>query len=129
MQAISSNTLIRSASVFLECNANKMTLLKGKHNIIEIDGRRCSLVESSLTPERFGFLKEILEHNGYTVLSKEEKDDKGTVLYTIGVTDILFNPVITVYERLLRNKRDEVILPDYWNQKSDKCDKEYWMLG
>ena len=105
-----------------------MALLKGKHNIIEIDGRRCSLVESSVTPARFSFLKELLEHNGYTVLSKEEKDDKGTVLYTIGVTDILFNPVITVYERLLRNKKDEVVLPDYWNQKSELCDMEYWLL-
>ncbi len=105
-----------------------MALTKGKHNIIEINDQRCSLVESSVTPVRFSFLKEILEHNGYKVLSKEEKDDKGTVLYTLGVTDILFNPVITVYERLLRNKKDEVVLPDYWNQKSEVCEPEYWTL-
>jgi len=67
-------------------------LNKSKHVIIEIDGVRCSQVEKGVTSERLAFLKELLEHNKFEVKVLEEKAEGEVKTFTIGVTDILFNP-------------------------------------
>ena len=38
------------------------------------------------------------------------------VLYTLGVTDLLFNPINAVFGRLLRTIDGHVVTNDYWNQ-------------
>ena len=78
-----------------------MALTKGKHNIVEIDGIRCTLVETGVTAERLEFLKNLLSFNKFSVKSEQEKAKDGTLLNTffIGVTDILFNPAIALYQK------------------------------
>lgn len=38
------------------------------------------------------------------------------VLYILGVTDLLFNPINAVFGRLLRTSHGQVVTNDYWNQ-------------
>lgn len=106
-------------------------MLKGKHTVIEIEGVRCSVVETGASDERISFLKEILEFNGYTVKTEKEKAKDGSALPTsvIGVTDILFNPMITLYERRLVRKDKHVLNPAYWNQWPDQdWDIPYYLV-
>ncbi|HEX7585831.1 MAG TPA: hypothetical protein VF373_14170 [Prolixibacteraceae bacterium] len=103
-----------------------MALNKGKHIVEEIDGIRCSVVEKGVSPERTEFLKKLLEINGYTVKSDAEPE---TLTFKIGVTDLLFNPVIDVYERRLKSISGKRITPAYWLQESDKetdAEVNYW---
>ena len=104
-----------------------MVLNKGKHLVEAIDGVRCTVVENSITPERAEFLKKLLELNGYEVKTALEADQ---ATMKIGVTDLLFNPVIDVYERRLKSPSGKKITPAYWLQESDKETEEevnYWI--
>jgi hypothetical protein len=107
-----------------------MALSKGKHTIAEIEGIRCSVVESGVTPERAEFLKNLLVFNGYEVKMEKEKGKDGTELETfvIGLTDNLFNPMIVVYEKKLIRKDGLTVTPDYWNQKPGQDALPYWQV-
>ena len=85
---------------------------KGKHNVEEINGKRCSIVERGINENRMKFLKSLLEKNKYTV----EVEDGGEKGFKIGVTDLLFNPVIDVYKRRLYTESGDVVDFYYWNQ-------------
>jgi hypothetical protein len=103
-----------------------MALNKGKHLVEEIDGTRCSVVEKAVSPERTEFLKKLLERNGYTVKIASEGE---TGTFKIGVTDLLFNPVIDVYKRRLKSLTGKKVTPSYWLQQTDQeTEKEvnYW---
>ena len=105
-----------------------MALNKGKHVVEEIDGVRCSVVEKGVTPERTEFLKKLLEINKYTVKVAAEAD---AINFKIGVTDLLFNPVIDVYKRSLKSFSGKRVTPAYWLQESDKeteAEVNYWNL-
>jgi hypothetical protein len=107
-----------------------MANLKGKHNIAEIEGLRCSVVETGATEERAAFLAELLAFNSYEVKTEKEKAKDGSPLDTlvIGVTDLLFNPVIAVYEKKLRRKDGKTVSPDYWHQKPGQDELPYWQV-
>ena len=47
-------------------------------------------------------------------------------LFTIGVTDLVFNPVIAVYELSLKTADGKKVSPAYWNQYSTDSVDEYW---
>jgi hypothetical protein len=99
-----------------------MALNKGKHIVEPINGVRCTVVEKNISKERAGFLKKLLEHNGYAVemaTVPQENPEAGELLI-IGVTDILFNPVVDVYKRRLRSLTGHKVTPAYWLQISDK---------
>lgn len=103
-----------------------MPLNKGKHLVEEIDGVRCTVVEKGISPERAQFLKNILELNGYQVKTSADTDP---ATIKIAVTDILFNPIIDVYERRLKSPSGKKVTPAYWLQQSDKETEEevnYW---
>lgn len=103
-----------------------MPLNKGKHIVEEIDGVRCSLVEKGVSPERTEFLKKLLELNGYAVKVVQEGE---TETFKIGVTDLLFNPVVDVYKRSLKSFSGKKVTPAYWLQESDKeteAEVNYW---
>ena len=103
-----------------------MALNKGKHIIEEIDGVRCSLVEKGVSPERTEFLKNLLELNKYTVKVVPEID---ATTFKIGVTDLLFNPVVDVYKRDLKSSTGKKVTPAYWLQESEKetaAEVNYW---
>lgn len=103
-----------------------MALNKGKHIVEEVDGVRCTLVEKGVSPERAEFLKKLLELNGYEVKTAPEGE---TGTFKLGVTDLLFNPVIDVYKRRLKSFTGHKVTPAYWLQESDKeteAEVHYW---
>lgn len=103
-------------------------LTKGKHIIGELGGTRCTIVESGISESRMEFLKEILQHNQLEVyVEAEKKDDaEAPVTYTIGVSDLVFNPVIAVYARKLLLPDGQIVTPAYWNQLTDQIDPRYY---
>jgi hypothetical protein len=110
-----------------------MSLNKGKHIVGEVDGVRCTIVETGITRERAEFLKDLLQYNGFEVKIQEEitdpppPTDKRT--FTLGVTDLIFNPVIAVYEKSLRTKDNRKVTPSYWNQWGKEDHIPYWLVG
>lgn len=98
-----------------------MSLSKGKHLVQEIDGVLCTLVETGIDNKRLTFLKELLEFNNFEVRTEQEPGkEEEQATFTIGVTDIVFNPVIAVYERSLkRPDNGDVVSPAYWNQEKE----------
>ena len=129
-----------------------MSISKGKHVEKEINEIRCRIVESAISKDRANFLKELLEYNGYEVHIKEEpvtppppppkpeitEEGVETVevvqeplpepepTFIVGVTDIIFNPVVAVYNRILRTLDGKHVTADYWNQKTIKAEPNYW---
>lgn len=128
-----------------------MSITKGKHLEKEINEIRCRVVESGISKERVDFLKGLLEHNGYEVHVEEEPvkpppapkptpQEEGAEVaespqeplpepkttFVIGVTDIIFNPVVAVYNRILRTPDGKRVTADYWNQKTTNTEPNYW---
>ena len=105
-----------------------MLLNQIKYKIEEIDGIRCSVVDTGASPERVQFLKTLLEYNGYTVKTKADakKDESAPDTFTVAVTDILLNVVIALYARRLKNPRGIVVSPACWNQFPEVKDRFYW---
>jgi hypothetical protein len=108
-----------------------MSLNKGKHNVGEVDGVRCTIVETGISRERADFLKNLLTHNGFEVKIQEVITDPPVdpQQYTLGVTDIVFNPVIAVYQKRLLRKDGKKVTPAYWNQTGIEEEKPYWLVG
>jgi len=104
--------------------------LKGKHIVAEIEGTRCTVVESGITGTRKTFLTDLLTYNGYTVKAEHMKDKDGNTLdsFMIGVTDILFNPVIVLYQHKLQRKDGTGVTPAYWEQKTMETELPYWQV-
>jgi hypothetical protein len=133
------------------------SLTSAKHIIGEIDGTRCTIVESNVTKARMEFLRDLLAHNGLEVKVREEaKGDEAKAeeasepLYTVGVTDIIFNPVYAIYERTLLRPDGTIVLrqgtgssevipvcPTIPNGKTDGCrsvtnrriSRNHWQKG
>jgi hypothetical protein len=107
-----------------------MALNNGKHVVAEIEGVRSTVVETGLNENRSLFLKELLQQNGYEVKIEKEKAKDGTPLETLilGVTDIVFNPMIRVYEQKLHRPDGHPVTPAYWNQWAIDPDLPYWMV-
>lgn len=105
-----------------------MPLDKGKHVVEEINGVRCSVVEKGAGKERVAFIKEILEYNGLEVQVQEEKreTEDAPVTFTVGVTDLLFNIVIAIYQMRVKLRDGRKASPAYWNQWTDKIDNKYF---
>ncbi len=107
------------------------SLTIAKHQITEIDGVRCTLVESGISAERVTFLRELLTLNGLEVKTREDAPagESTTVTYTLGVTDIIFNPIYAVYERTLLRADGIVVSPAYWRQQEGDTTEDYWEFG
>ncbi|HJM16575.1 MAG TPA: hypothetical protein QF851_03885 [Flavobacteriales bacterium] len=105
-----------------------MSILKGKHTIKEIDGVRCSVVEKKASQERVNFLTDLLKDNGFEVkiLEEKKKEEEDPQTYLLGVTDLVFNAVIWVYQRKLRTLEGKKVTADYWNQKTQNLEPNYW---
>ena len=102
--------------------------LKAKHIVEEINGVRCTVVEKGATKDRVDFLKGLLEFNKFEVLVAEDKKETedAPTLFTIGVTDEVFSPVIAVYEMSLKTPDGKRVSPAYWEQKTTEIVDEYW---
>lgn len=109
------------------------------HEFEELDGVKCAIVEKNVAQERTAFLKDLLEWNRYTVVvvpaaatkpvpapaPTETTGNAATIpelpqppaTFTIGVTDVSFNPVNAIFGRLLKTKEGRVVTLAYWQQK------------
>ena len=114
------------------------------HEFEELNGVKCAIVEKNASAERVAFLKQLLEFNKYTVVvvaspppkpapaatpkppGAAEATTQPTVevqvppppeTFTIGVTDVTFNPTNAVFGRLLHTKDGHVVTLAYWNQQ------------
>ncbi|MEI6275972.1 MAG: hypothetical protein WCP08_08280 [Prolixibacteraceae bacterium] len=106
-------------------------VLKAKHIVEEIGGQRCTVVEKGIGKKRMDFLKALLQLNHFEVATDEvaKTEDATEQLYNIGVTDLVFNPVIAVYEMVLKTAKGEPVTAAYWNQESAESVKEYWLIA
>lgn len=102
--------------------------LEGKHTFGSIGDIRVSFIEKKIDENRMHFLKRLLEHNGFEVIVDEEKrkSEEEPQLYTVGVTDITFNPVVAVFERKLKTFDGHKVTQAYWNQESENIAPQYW---
>ncbi len=109
------------------------------HEFEELNGIKCGIVERNISGPRAEFLKNLLEQNGYSVVvakatppktaksaapetSSENADSNVSDLFTLGVTDVTFNPVNAIFGRLLRTKDNKVVTLSYWNQQESEPD-------
>ena len=103
--------------------------LAGKHQFGAIGDQRVTFVEKKIEKERLEFLKKLLEVNGFEVVIQEEKKktEEEPQLYTIGVTDMVFNPTVYVFQRRLKTiDGKRIVTQDYWNQVTEETNPQYW---
>lgn len=115
------------------------------HEFEELGGVKCAIVEKNASKERVAFLKDLLETNNFEVVVVASPPPKvaaapkpavppaeGTTqpqsqpepivppapeTFTIGVTNLAFNPTNAIFGRLLRTKDGHVVTQAYWYQK------------
>jgi hypothetical protein len=98
-----------------------MAINNAKHIVGEIDGVRCTIVESGITLDRLAFLTDLLQFNDFDVkeMKVPSEVEGGEPKYTIGVTDLIFNPVFAIYERSLKIRDGKFVTPAYWKNGFD----------
>jgi hypothetical protein len=119
------------------------------HLFEELNGVKCGIVEKNVAAGRAAFLRVILEYNGFTVVVAASPPPKAAVAgtpagsaadgagaapaaaveaapaqpapetFTIGVTDVTFNPVNAIFGRLLKAPGGRVVTLAYWKQQED----------
>ncbi|WP_207514540.1 hypothetical protein [Longitalea luteola] len=107
------------------------------HEFEELNGVKCAIVERNASQQRVDFLKPLLEFNKYTVIIAASPPAKATApaataanpdtsgeptppphaTYTIGVTDVTFNPTNALFGRLLKTPSGQVVTVAYWQQR------------
>lgn len=110
------------------------------HEFEELDGVKCAIVEKNATAERVAFLKNILDYNQYKVVVVPSPPPKAAPAkpaatpteetpeipaapaietFTLGVTDVTFNPTNAIFGRLLKAPKGHVVTLAYWQQKEN----------
>lgn len=122
------------------------------HEFEELDGVKCAIVEKNASAERVAFLKNLLEQNRYTVIVTASPPPKAAPApkpvearpddsvgqgeapaapveappppstFTIGVTDVTFNPTNAIFGRLLKTKNGQVVTLSFWKQEEQSND-------
>lgn len=118
--------------------------LNPNHTFEELDGVKCSIVEKDCNANRSEFLKKLLEYNGYNVIlqkkapkpvpkpavTTEQTATAPEVVapdsFTIGVTDVTFNPVKAIYRRELKTPNGHFVTPEFWRQEETTSHDELW---
>ena len=103
--------------------------LAGKHQFGAIGDQRVTFIEKKIEKERMEFLKKLLEVNDFEVVIQEEKrkSEEDPQLYTVAVTDMVFNPTIYVFQRRLKTiDGKHIVTQDYWNQETEETNPQYW---
>jgi hypothetical protein len=105
-----------------------MASLDGKHSFGSIGETRVTFVEKGVKESRSNFLKKLLEHNGFEVILDEEKkkNEDDPQLFTVAVTDMVFNPTIWIFERKLKTQDGHRVTQDYWFQRTNETKPQYW---
>ena len=123
------------------------------HEFEELGGVKCAIVEKNASKERVAFLKDLLETNNFEFVVVASPPPKAAVApkpavapadgtaaqppskpepitppapetFTIGVTNLAFNPTNAIFGRLLRTKDGHVVTPAYWYQKDKESHDE-----
>ena len=112
------------------------------HEFEDLDGVKCAIAEKNASAERVAFLKPLLELNGYHVIIVPTPPAKAAPAkpaaaveetptaspapetFTVGVTDVMFNPVNAVFGRLLKTKDGHVVTLAYWEQQENTSNDE-----
>ena len=114
------------------------------HEFEELGGVKCAIVEKNASKERVAFLKDLLETNLFEVVvvpspppkaAPPPKPVEGEVTpvvvappvpetFTIGVTNLAFNPTNAIFGRLLRTKDGHIVTQAYWYQKESSSHDE-----
>jgi hypothetical protein len=120
------------------------------HEFEELNGVKCAIVEKNVAQERVDFLKPLLEFNKYTVVVVSSAPPKVAPVapsapagatdsiaeaaapptppppasFTIGVTDVTFNPINAIFGRLLKTQDRHVVTLAYWQQKETVASDE-----
>lgn len=102
--------------------------LSGKHTFGELEEKRVTFVEKGVSKERADFLETLLKHNGFEVVISEDKkkSEDDPTLYVLGVTDMVFNPTVWIFQRRLRTLDGRKVTQDYWDQKSTLTIPQYY---
>ena len=120
------------------------------HEFEELGGVKCAIVEKNASKERVGFLKDLLEFNGFEVVVVASPAPKAAPkpaaavdptapapaqsqpqsqlqpdpvsppppeTFTVGVTNLAFNPTNAIFGRLLKTKDGHIVTQAYWYQK------------
>lgn len=114
-------------------NRNYNMAINKNHEFEELNGVKCGIVEKNVSQDRVDFLNDLLKLNKYTVVIVASPPPKATpataanngaepaspppATFTVGVTDVTFNPVNAVFGRLLKTKDGHVVTLAYWQQK------------
>ena len=114
------------------------------HEFEDLGGIKCAIVEKNTSKERVAFLKDLLETNHFEVVvipspppkaAPPPKPVEGEALpvvapppppetFTIGVTNLAFNPTNAIFGRLLRTKDGHIVTQAYWYQKESSSHDE-----
>ena len=113
------------------------------HQFEELNGIKCAIVEKNASKSRTDFLRSLLEYNRYTVVVIPSPPPKAAPAptptsgdqpfplaeppaetFTIGVTDVMFNPTNAIFGRLLKTPHGRIVTLAYWQQKEDEARDE-----
>jgi len=119
------------------------------HEFEDLNGMKCAIVEKEASQERVDFLKSLLEYNGYTVVVMSSPPPKVAAkpvattppaegeapapvaeapplpsTFTVGVTDVSFNPINAIFGRLLHTPDGHVVTLAYWEQHEKVSQEE-----
>ena len=121
------------------------------HEFEELGGVKCAIVEKNASKERVAFLKDLLETNNFEVVVVPSPPPKAAPVpkpaattegepqpqpsnpepqiltpetFTIGVTNLAFNPTNAIFGRLLRTKDGHIVTQAYWYQKESSSHDE-----
>ena len=114
------------------------------HEFEDLAGVKCAIVEKNASKERVAFLKDLLETNLFEVVvvpspppkaAPQPKPVEGEAApiivapplsetFTVGVTNLAFNPTNAIFGRLLRTKDGHIVTQAYWYQKESSSHDE-----
>lgn len=120
------------------------------HEFEDLDNIKCSIVEKNVSADRVEFLKELLTFNKYEVVVVPSPAPKAAAApvaaptgegetapapapvttpapappstFTVGVTDLRFNPTNAVFGRSLHTPDGHIVTLAYWQQKESVSD-------
>jgi len=120
------------------------------HEFEDLDNIKCSIVEKNVNADRVEFLKELLTFNKYEVVVVASPAPKAAAApvaaptaegetapaptpvttpaptppstFTVGVTDLRFNPTNAVFGRSLHTPDGHIVTLAYWQQKESVSD-------
>lgn len=110
------------------------------HEFEELDGIKCGIVEKNVGTDRVGFLKSLLEFNGFTVVVVPSPPPKAAAkpvasvvpedaaaeiplappppeTFTVGVTDYTFNSINAIFGRTLKAPGGHIVTLAFWRQE------------